>query len=357
VVFKKKSINWKRNYRRINLYDISVMEMTPADRALAVKEMFDIAANKNTELFGAYSVKDWVTAIASSTGFYGYHTETTADLTVTAMDDQKLAGWSEEHAHRIMEIDHRGAAKRAVEKVLLGKKKHTIQPGRYDVILEHAAVSSLLFWLVYLGMGGRSYAEGTSWLTGRLGEKLAGDNFTVTEDAMWPGTDGRTFDYQGFNRQAVTLFEKGVAKGLVHDMESASKAGCQSTGHGNPHPASYGPAPFNVRMDEGDSSIAEMIKNTERGIYVTHFHYENVVDPKVPIMTGMTRDGTFLVENGEIVGSIGNLRYNEKLLDVFSRMDSISSDRKLFFEYGKYQVPAVKVKDFQFTGASDGEAS
>lgn len=355
---KKESKLWFNpeiaDYLRINLYDIGVFEMTPEDRAVAVKEMADIAREAGQELAGAYSVADWISAVACDNGFFGYHIETHCDLTVTALHDDGRAGWGEEHAHRVAGIDHRRAARQAVEKVTMAAKKHAIGAGAYDVILEHPAVTSLLGFLVHLGCGAQSVQEGTGWLAGRIGEKLAGDNFTLIEDCLNPGTAGRTFDYQGVPRQKVVLFDKGVATACVHDLETAEKDGVATTGHGNPHPSSYGPMAFNLHLEGGDSSIEEMIRNTERGIYVTHFHYDNVVDPKIPTLTGMTRDGTFLIENGEIVGSIGNLRYNESVLDAFSRIESLSKDRRVFFDWGKMQVPAMKIKDFHFTGGTGG---
>ncbi len=340
------------DYRRINLYDISVFEMTPEDRAICVKEICDVAAKENYETSGAYSVNDWLTAVASNNGFYGYHIETQANLTITVMDDNGNAGFAEEHGHRVSDINHLRAAEIAVDKVKKSQNRLKLNAGRYDVILEHSAVTSLLGFMIYLGLGAQSVIDGTSFLNDKIGQKLTGDNFTLIEDATYFGTDGRTFDYQGVPRKPVTLFEKGIAKGFVHDLKTAEKMGVESTGHGNPYPSLYGPMPFNTRLEAGNSSIKEMIKNTEYGIYITHFHYDNVVDPKVPILTGMTRDGTFLVEKGEIVGSIGNLRYNEKVLEAFSRIEALSADRKLFYEWGKMLVPAMKIKDFNFTGGT-----
>lgn len=341
-------------YPKVDLYDEATIEMPPVERALKVKEIIDLARAKNYRACGAFSVGDWITAIASNSGFYGYHTETSSNLTVTVMDQEGLAGWGEHAAHKVSEIDHLAVARHAVGKVDHSRRKHVLGPGQYDVVLEHSAVTSLLMFMIYLGMSAQDVQEGTSFMQGKLGQKITGDNFTLIDDFSHPGTPGRAFDYQGVTRKPITLIEKGVARAYVHDLETAQKEKTVSTGHGNPYPSLYGPMPFNTRIEPGTSSIPEMIKSTKRGIYVTHFHYDNVVDPKVPILTGMTRDGTFLIENGEIVGSIGNLRYNERLLETFSRIEALSADRKFFFEAGKMLVPAMKIRDFNFTGGTAG---
>jgi len=147
------------------------------------------------------------------------------------------------------------------------------------------------------------------------------------------------FDYEGVPKEKVMLIENGIAKGVVYDSYTAGIEGIKSTGHGLPAPNSFGPIPLNMFMKEGDSSIEEMIASTQRGVYVTRFHYTNVVEPMTTTITGLTRDGTFLIENGKITKAVKNLRFTNSVLDALSKVSLISKETKLVEGFGDDRVP------------------
>jgi predicted Zn-dependent protease len=235
-----------------------------------------------------------------------------------------------------------------------------IEPGEYEVILEPYAVSEFLSFLGYLGFHALAVQEGRSFFSDRLGEKMVDEKVTIYDDGLDPEGLQVPFDFEGVPKKKVTFFERGVAKGVTYDSFTAGREGKDSTGHGLIAPNTSGPIPINLFMQEGRSSLGEMIKSVRRGIYVTRFHYTNVVEPMKAIITGMTRDGTFLIEGGEITRPVKNLRFTESVLKALSRVSAISKDRRICSEGTVYSrrfvtgttVPALKIDGFNFSGVS-----
>jgi predicted Zn-dependent protease len=253
----------------------------------------------------------------------------------------------------VLDAERLGAV--AIEKAERSKNPGAIEPGRYTVVLEPSAVAELVSFLAFLGLGGQSLEEGRSFMTGRMGERITGERVTLMDDAYDPRGFGRPFDYEGTPRQRVASIENGVARAVVHDRRTASRAGTQSTGHAAPPPATEGPLPYSLVLAGGDLSLEELIASTERGILVTRFWYNRVVDAKKTLVTGMTRDGTFLIENGRVSRGLRNLRFNESVLDVLGRAEEFGRDAEptVFDWSGSCVVaPALKVREFRFTGVS-----
>ncbi len=190
----------------------------------------------------------------------------------------------------------------------------------------------------------------------KIGKKIAGENITIWDDALDPAGLPTPFDYEGVSKKKVMLIENGIAKGVVYDSYTAGIEGVTSTGHGLPAPNSFGPVPLNMFMKEGDSSIEEMIASTQKGVYVTRFHYTNVVEPMTTTITGLTRDGTFIIENGKITGAVKNLRFTNSILDALSKVLLISKETKLVEGFGGSRVPAIKVESFTFSGTTDDKS-
>jgi predicted Zn-dependent protease len=162
------------------------------------------------------------------------------------------------------------------------------------------------------------------------------------------------FDYEGVRKQRVPLLERGVCQGIVYDSQTAARAGTVSTGHGLPAPNTYGPFPLNSVMAAGATSREDLVAGLDRGLLVTRFHYTNTVHPKLAIITGMTRDGTFLVEGGKIVGPVRNLRFTQSYLDAIAGVSAVSSSRKTLRGFlGSAVVPAVRIDAWTFTGATE----
>jgi predicted Zn-dependent protease len=206
-------------------------------------------------------------------------------------------------------------------------------------------------------MGALAMQEGRSFMCGRLGDKVAGDNITVWDDGYDLRGLALPFDAEGVPKQRVTLIENGVAKGVVYDSFTAGREeGQVSTGHSLPAPNNMGPIPINLFMAPGQASTRDMLASTERGIWVTRFHYTNPVDPVRAIFTGMTRDGTFLIENGQITRPLKNLRFTQGILEALSQADMLGAELKMIkSDYGNFSlcVPAAKINEFQFTGTTE----
>jgi PmbA protein len=242
----------------------------------------------------------------------------------------------------------------AVRKAIAAQNPEAIEPGEYTVILEPAAVADMLMFLGFLGFSALAAQEGRSFMCGQIGSRVMGDNITIWDDGLDPAGLPMPFDFEGVPKEKVVLIDRGIASGFVHDSATASQEDRLSTGHALPAPNTYGPMPINLFMAPGDSTLDEMISSTERGILVTRFHYTNPVHPVKVIITGMTRDGTFLVENGRVTRPVRNLRFTDSVPRAFSEVLSMSRERKLQAGYfGGALVPSMKVGRFAFTGATE----
>jgi predicted Zn-dependent protease len=197
--------------------------------------------------------------------------------------------------------------------------------------------------------------EGRSCFSGKEGQMVAAPELTIYDDATAPGTLGISFDFEGVPRQRVDLIERGVFKGAVYDLRTGKQAGKATTGHALPPPNPEGPFPLNMFMEPGTSSLEEMIASTDRGVLVTRFHYSNVVHPVESTLTGMTRDGTFLIENGEIAHPVKNFRFTQSIIEALTGTTMIGSQTELASEFffSASRVPALKVESFNFSGRSD----
>lgn len=333
-------------------YDQRTADFSPEEKAWQISRIVDTCRKRGLVAYGAYSTGDHMVALLNSKGSFAYHCETLVSLTLTIMTLDGGSGWAEASSTRVDEISPQRMLEVAMEKAVGSIDSITLEPGRYTVVLEEPAVHSLVVFLCWLGLGALSFQEGKSFMTGRIGERITGENITLIDDYTHPVVCGRPFDYEAIPKKRVTLIENGIARGVVYDLKTAAREGRESTGHALPPPSVHGPLPSNVILMPGGESREGMIASTRRGILVTRFWYDNVVDPKKTIVTGMTRDGTFLIENGKVTRAIRNMRYNENVLEALSRVESISSDLKLFKEDFTIACPTLKISDFCFTGIS-----
>ena len=227
-----------------------------------------------------------------------------------------------------------------------------IEPGEYPVVLETYAVVDVLDMLGYLGFSALAVQEGRSFV--ELGKRVGSELVTIRDDGADPEGLPMAFDYEGVAKQRVDLLTKGVCTGVVYDGQTAARDGVPSTGHGLPAPNPYGPFPLNMVMEAGTSSRDELIGGLERGLLVTRFHYTNPVHPKLAIVTGMTRDGTFLVEHGKIVGPVKNLRFTQSYLEAIAGISAVGRERSCLKGFlGGVVVPAVRIDGWTFTGATE----
>ncbi len=217
------------------------------------------------------------------------------------------------------------------------------------MVLEPAAVLDLVGQM-FGDFSATALDDKRSFLTGRLGEKLFGENIHITDDVAHPLQAGVAFDGEGVRRRKLALVEAGVPREVAYARSSAHRAGVEPTGHGFPLPNEIGEAPLNIVIAGGDTSVDQMIASIDRGILVTRLWYIREVDPYEKIMTGMTRDGTFLIENGQVAAGLRNFRFNQSIIELLNNVDALSpAVRASGEESFDMVVPAMKVRDFHFT--------
>ena len=293
--------------------------------------------------------------VINSNGLNCYGTSSQSTLSVFA-HDKDISGFCEQTSKSINEIECKKVTSTAIKKALDGKNPIELNPGKYDVILEPNAVVTLLRWLSYIGFGSKRIAEKHSYLTGKLNKKIMGDNVTIYDDAITVDkySGGFQFDWEGTKKQKIMIIEKGIAKNFVTDNFSALKNKTKSTGHAIMESNEYGALPTNLRMKPGNNTKEEMINQISKGLLITKFHYVNgFLNPAKALMTGMTRDGTFLIENGEISKPVKNIRFTQSIEKSFNNIIMISKEVESiandFRNMDIYTAPTILIKDFTFT--------
>jgi PmbA protein len=332
----------------VDRFDAATAAATPRDRAAAVAEAIGIVESAGQTAAGIFSTGQSVEAVLNSRGLAAYHAETQAQFSITAMAEDS-SGWAKAGAPGCRELDPPALARRASAKAAAGRNPREIEPGRYTVILEASAVGDLAGQM-FADFSATSVRDQRSFLTGRVGAKLFGDAIRITDDVYHPLQTGAPFDGEGVPRRRLALVEGGVVRELPYSRQAARREGVMPTGHGFPLPNEEGEAPLNIVFDGGGETLESLIAATPRGVLVTRLWYIREVDPYEKIMTGMTRDGTFLVEDGRIVCGLRNLRFNESLVEMLNRVEAMSAAARTCGEESFPMVaPALRVRDFHFT--------
>jgi PmbA protein len=342
--------------QEMDVYVAATADCTPVQRARGVTTICKLATERGLQAAGAFSTSVEELLVANSLGVSAYHCTTVAHLMTVIMGEDS-SGYGSATSMDVSELDPEAVGITAVDKALRSRHPTDLEPGAYTVILEEEAVADMLSTLGFLGCGALALQEGHSFMSGRMGQKITGDNITIWDD----GLDSRglvlPFDFEGVPKQRVMLIENGVAKGVVYDSLTAGREdGKVSTGHSLPAPNTMGPVPVNLFMAPGSATKEEMLASTKRGIWVTRFHYTNPVHPVKTILTGMTRDGTFLIENGEVTRPLKNLRFTQSILDAFNQAEKLGIGLKTIkTDWGSFGscAPAAKIHGFQFTGTTE----
>ena len=333
---------------------------SPELRAESVKKIVGVAEKHKITTAGVFSSGESIDGIFNSRGLSRWHTQTAAEISITMLAADS-SGWQKASSPDVANLDALALAEIAARKALDSAKPREIPAGKYTVILEPAAVLDIvgfMFW-DYSGM---AILDQRSFLSGRIGTKLFGDNISLWDDVAHPLQAGSPFDGEGVERQRVGLVENGVVKRVVYARSTAArmknseykdKAGpIEATGHGFALPNEMGEMPQNIVFAPGGDpqTVEQMIASTERGVLVTRLWYIREVEPFEKILTGMTRDGTFLVENGRVQVGVRNFRFNESLIHMLSNVEAMSVPVRASGEESfDMVVPAMKVKDFNFT--------
>jgi PmbA protein len=342
-------------------YVTATAEATPQIRADGVRAVIAAGEAKGLQTSGSFSTSTMTVAVANSRGVRAHHRSSRAAL-LTVMMDGFASGAASGYAHAgstdVGEIDAEAIGLEAAEKGDRMRGAGELEPGEYEVILEEYAVAGLLEYLSYIGFSGLAHEEGRSFMD--LGTRVMGENVDIWDDGADPSGLPATIDFEGVVKRRVDLIRDGVANAVVHDAATGSRAGASSTGHGLPAPNLVGPMALNLFMAPGETPRDELIAGVKRGIWVTRFHYINPVHPKKAILTGMTKDGTFLIEDGQLARPLLNFRFTQSVPEAFSDVRAASRETKLvpgeFF--GAARPPAVHLGSFNFTGvtASEGGA-
>jgi PmbA protein len=334
--------------RPVEAWSDATAAATPEERADFVETVCTKAGRAGLKAFGAYSTSAGQFAIANSLGVFHHQRSTQATVNSVVMGDAG-SGYADRGAIDVRELNQDELAAEVIEKAQRNQNAQPVEPGVYEVVLEEYAVAEMLEFLSFIGFGALAVQEERSFM--RLGERITGQEVSIWDDGLDRTGIPAPFDFEGVPKQRVDLITGGVASGLVYDMQTATRAGRESTGHGLPAPNTEGPFAVNLFMKPGGTAKPDLISDIKRGIWVTRFWYVRVVQPKASIITGMTREGTFLIENGRITRPVKDLRFTQSILEALNGTLALSQSTKLqVSEYlGASRVPAVRLKEFTFT--------
>ena len=331
-------------------------ETTPLDRARAAKQLCDAARAASLSAAGYVSSAVQELAIANSKGVWAYSPATTSDAELAALGDAGSA-FAQRLSLDFGTLDIAGCAREAVDKAKAAQKPRDLAPGTHEVVLEPYAVRDIISFLG-TQLTGLAVEEGRSFVGGKLGQKVTGD-VTLVDDPFDPQGLPRAFDLEGQPSQRVTLIERGVAKAVVYDSQTAHRTGQKNTGHALPPNPFMPSAPMHLRLEPGDKSREQLIKDVKKGVLVTRFWYTRWVHQLRTIVTGMTRDGTFAIEDGEIAYPVKNFRFTQSYHDALGGTLGIGSALTLLvpgeqfgLQVSSFRVPPVHLQAFTFTGAT-----
>jgi PmbA protein len=339
-------------YPAVSPADPATASADPAWRADLVARML-AELPRNVYGAGTAETDHDETAIISSTGVRAYAATTRAAASILASGADST-GWAQAAAPSVDRLDPAQLGRRAADKVVLGAHPREVDPGHWAVVLEPGATHALAQWLGWSALAGKAVQEGRSPLSGRLGSRVCSPLVTIVDDATSPLLPGLPFDAEGTPTRRQALIEHGVAVGVTHDRASAALAGTTSTGHALPPPNHQGGFASHLIVEPGDTDQDRLVSGLERGLLVTRFHYTNLVHAMSSTITGMTRDGTFLVEDGRIVASVRNLRFTQSILEALSHVEAVGSSLEVSsdpFE-GAAAAPAMRITRFHFTSTS-----
>jgi predicted Zn-dependent protease len=338
----------RQKYQKVSRFFSSTAGTTPEERAKAVTRVCKKADKSKQTAAGIFASGSSSSVMANSKGLCARYEQTRSEFSITILETNS-SGWAKSNSPDIRKLDPEDLAERAASAAAGSRAPREVPAGRYTTILSPSAVLDLVGFLFY-DFAGTAVHDKRSCLTGRMGKKLFGDNITIWDDAYHPLQSGAPYDGEGVPRQKVLLVDRGVPKNLVYSRATAKKMKGKPTGHGFSLPNEYGEAPMNLVFSGGDQSADEMIRTTERGILVTRLWYIREVDPYEKIVTGMTRDGTFLIENGRVSGGVRNFRFNESIIEMLSNVEMLGpAVRAAGEESFEMVVPPMKVRDFHFS--------
>lgn len=331
--------------------DAATAAMTASERGKHVSSVIAHALAARLTAAGFYETTRVVEALGNTEGVFVYDTSTEAQCSVT-MTGKDSSGWAKADATKASAIDALALATQAAQTAIASANPRTVKPGRYTVILPPSAVLDLMsfFWGDFTGT---SFVDQESCFHGQLGKKVLGDNITISDDVFHPLQWGATYDEEGMPKTTVSLVKNGVLEGLVLGRRSAAALKMKPTGHSLAQPSAIDDAPTNLVCAGGESSLEQMIASTKRGLLLTRVWYVRDLEDTTKLLTGMTRDGTFLIDKGQIAGGVKNLRFNQSLLEALKHVCELGPQVLASGEEGDPQVvPWMKIEGFNFSAGT-----
>src|SRR5208283_4139289 len=348
--------------RDVNRYFINTARLGPQERAEAVARMVNVAKKHKLTAAGTFSSSETAEGIFNSRGVTQWHEQTLAEASVTMLAPTS-SGWQKANSPDSAQLDPVRLAEVAAEKAIRSNDPRELPPGKYTVILEPAAVLDIVGFLFW-DFSGSALLDQRSFLNDRIGTRLFGENITVWDDVYHPLQAGAPYDGEGMKRQRLKLIEDGVVRAVTYSRSAAKRmlnsevagkvGGVRPTGHGFALPNEFGEAPLNIvfahPVEAQAQTLEQMIASTDRCILVTRLWYIREVDSYDKVVTGMTRDGTFQVEEGKVRCGVRNFRFNESLIHMLQNVTDMGQPvRSSGEESPDMVVPAMKVQDFNFT--------
>jgi predicted Zn-dependent protease len=333
-------------------YDAATHVAEPGARATVVKGFVDQGRRDGFEAAGFCQTAGHEVAFANSAGHRAWGRTTRAQ--VEGIHRSPVAdGGAQQVSARLADLDGVAAGRRAADKARRSLELVDLEPGDYEVVLEPGAVTDVLDFVMGHGFNAKAHAEGQSFV--RLGEQQLDPRLTIFDDPLDPRMIGLPFDAEGTPRRRLDLVRAGVAVGLCHDRRTARAAGAESTGHGSPGSEIGGPGPSHVVLEGGERSPEEIVASVGRGLLVTDFWYTRVLDPKTTVVTGLTRNGTFLIEDGRVTSAVRNLRFTQSYCEALApgRVLAVGNDGRLAGE-SMFFSPTLHLASWHFSGGARG---
>lgn len=333
-------------------YSEQTARFSAEERARGVGMIVQMAKERGLEAAGAFSTETGRIAVANSLGIFAYEPRTEAECHAVVMADARGSGYTQRLATDVTTLDIETMAREAVEKARRSRNPIDFPIGEYPVVLDAYAVGDMLQTLAFMGLSATAVQEERSFMNGQFGKQLVNPLVTIYDDGHDLAGLPQAFDFEGVPKQRVVMIDHGIANAVVYDSFTAFREGKPDTGHALPAPNAWGPLPLHTMMAAGDATIEELIRGVDRGIYVTRFHYTNTVHPVKTLLTGMTRDGTFLIEHGELTSPVKNFRFTQSILDALRDVQAIGRERIHFRDYLPVVAPPLRIGNFHFTGVT-----
>ncbi|KPK67296.1 hypothetical protein AMJ87_13575 [candidate division WOR_3 bacterium SM23_60] len=350
----------KTAYRPVATFNRTTARFSHAARARTVGEIVDCAKHHSLTAFGSVSNGVAEICIANSQGTRAYAVCDDVFCNIV-MAGEDSTGYVQTGRRDVNDIDFGSLAELAAQKAIMSARPVRLPAGKYTAIFEPLAASEFFDYLGNYVFNGKTYEEGRSFVSGKLGKAIVDKRISIIDDPFAPNGFAFPFDFEGVPKKKLVLVDKGVAKHVVYDSLTAAGAGTKTTGHALGFPNPFGPVPVHLTVRKGSKTYKQLIRETKRGLLVTRFHYTNVIDPHQVTFTGMTRDGTFLIEDGTITKGVLNLRFTENIIGCLNRLADMSTQCDLVADEPGYGsrfasgtvCPAVKINDFNFTGTTE----